>query len=547
MKNVFYLSFIVLWSCLSISCSQGPSSKSRNTFYRSFSAEPSMLNPISSSDLYASKIQDHVIDSLLTRDPETNEFQPGLAESWSVDSQGKTYTFKIRQGIQFTDGSPLTAEDVKFSFDAVSDPQYEAAHRIAYFQNIKSPVLVDEYTITFPVKQKYFGNLETLASYRIVPKEVYSQQNKENKMSKVLIGSGPYKIEKYNKGKNLILVKNKDWWGFRLDQKNLKKAHRFDKVIFRFVKEDTIVLELLKKAKLSFSPLSGEQFVEKVDTSKSEWKHMEKFEAENDSYKAYSFIGWNLKNDLFKEKKVRQALAHLMNRELIRKKFQYGKSYLTLGPWYPQSMYADKSVQPILFDLQKASQLFKESGWKDSDQDGVLDKIINGKKQSFRFTLFLPNRDVEKYFTVYKEDLKKAGVNMSIKNIDWNSFVKALNERKFEAVTLAWGGAEEDVDIDPKQIWHTESIKSAGSNFISYSNKKVDRLIDQARLELDRKKRIPILKKVYSLIAEDAPYLFLFSPKVMYVVDKKIKREKVTYKYTVGLKYWTLENSSPVN
>ena len=506
-----------------------------------------MLNPISSSDLYATRTQDYIIDSLLTRNPETNEFKPGLAESWSIAKDGMAYTFKIRKGIQFTDGSPLTAEDVQFSFNAISDPEYEAAHRIPYFQNIKPPIVIDGHTIKFPVKQKYFGNLDTLATFRVVPQEVYSKQNKKNKMSKVLIGSGPYKIEKYNKGKNLILVKNKNWWGFSLDQENLKKAHRFDKIIIRFVKEDTIVLELLKKGKLSFSGLSGEQFVDKVDVTQPEWQHMEKFEVENEAYKGYSFIGWNLKNDLFKEKKVRRALAHLMNREFIRKKFQHNKSYLVSGPWYPQSMYADKSVKTILFDPKKASQLLQKSGWKDTDENGVLDKMIGGKKRSFRFTLLLPNRDVERYFTVYKEDLKKAGIDMDIKNIDWNSFVKALNERKFGAVTLAWGGSEEDIDIDPKQIWHTESIKASGSNFIGYSNKKVDRLIDQARLELDRKKRIPILQKVYSIIAEDAPYVFMFSPKIMYAVDKKVKREKVTYRYTLGLKYWTLENSPSVN
>ena len=230
-----------------------------------------------------------------------------------------------------------------------------------------------------------------------------------------------------------------------------------------------------------------------------------------------------------------------MNRELLRDKFQYGKSYLAAGPLYSQSMYADKSVKPIPYDIEKAKTLLNESGWTDSDKDGTLDKKINGTKTNFAFTLFNPNRDVEKYFTVYKESLKKVGINLEIKNVDWNSFIKALNERNFEAVTLAWNSTEDDIDNDYKQIWHTDSANSSGSNFISYSNPVVDKLIDESRAELDREKRIPIMQKIFRIIAEDAPYLFMFSQKVMYVVDKNVDVKQTTYKYTVGTPYWTMK------
>lgn len=543
MLNTVLLGLVSVLSLSALtSCSSKSSSSSDNTFYISFMSEPTTLNPINSSDAYATRVQQFVIDNLLTKHPETNEYRPGLAESWTVSPDGKVYTFKLRQGIKFTDGTSLTAKDVKFSFDAVLDPKYEAAHKLAYFQNINSPKIIDDYTIEFTVKNKYFGNLETLAmGVQIVPEATYSKQDKDNKLSKVLIGSGPYKILKYNKSKNLILTKNKDWWGYKVDQDNLKNIHRFDKIFIRFVKEDAIRLELLKKQKLTYSPISGEEFVKKIDTTKSEWSHLVKNEVENDAHKGYSFVAWNLKNPIFSDKKVRVALAHLMNRELIRDKFQYGKSYLATGPLYSQSMYADKSVKPISFDVEKAKALMNEAGWADSDKDGLLDKKINNAKTDFKFTLLNPNRDVEKYFTLYKEDLKKAGIELEIKNVDWNSFIKALDERKFDAVTLAWTSTEDDIDTDFKQIWHSESANANGSNFIGYSNPAVDKLIDESRAELDREKRIPILQKVFKTIAEDAPYVFMFSPKVMYVVDKKVEMEKPTYRYTVGTPYWTIQ------
>ncbi len=485
------------------------------------------------------------MDTLLTKDPNTNEYMPGVAESWTVSEDGKIYTFKLRKGIKFTDGSEIKAKDVKFSFDAVLDPKYEAAHKLAYFENINSPTIIDEETIQFTVKNKYFRNLETLAKeFYIVPEAIYAKQSQENKLAKTLVGSGPYKILQYNKSKSLILTKNKDWWGFKVDQANLKDMHRFDKIYIRFVKEDAIRLELLKKGKLTYSEiLRGEEFVKKIDTSNPDWSHLNKYEVDNEAYKSYSFIAWNLKNPLFQDKKVRQALAHLMNRQLLIEKFQYGKSDLAAGPIYPQSMYADKSVKPLAYDVNQAKKLLQEAGWSDSDQDGVLNKKIQGVDTKFAFSLFSTNRDLEKYFTVYKEDLKKVGIELNIKNLDWNSFIKALTERKFDSVTLAWYNTEDAIDIDFKQVWHSESANLGGSNFIGYRNPVVDKLIDESRQELNREKRIPILQKVYKTIAEDAPYLFMFTPKVMYVVDKAVDIKQPTYRFTVGIPFWTMKQA----
>src|SRR5690606_18399645 len=119
------------------------------------------------------------------------------------------------------------------------------------------------------------------------------------------------------------------------------------------------------------------------------------------------------------------------------------------------------------------------------------------------------NRDSEKYYTIYKEDLKKNGIIMDLKLVEWNSLVKALDEQSFDAVTLGWGGGS--IDNDPKQIWHSASAKPGGSNFISYNNPKVDKIIDEGRRTLDREKRIKMWQEVYKLIADDAPYAFMFN------------------------------------
>ena len=253
-------------------------------------------------------------------------------------------------------------------------------------------------------------------------------------------------------------------------------------------------------------------------------------------------MGWNLRHALFQSKNVRMALAHLMNRELMNQKFRFGMSLLATGPWYQQSVYADPTVKPILFDPTKALTLLQSEGWQDSDKVGMLDKQINGRKVDFTFTLLNANKDFEKYLVFYQGDLAKVGIRMNIKLLEWNTFISKLDEAKFDAVVLGWSGG--GVDLDPKQIWHSASAVKGGSNFIGYKNPAVDRLIDQARGELDKQKRIPILQQVYRMIADDAPYLFFFNSKfVLYANTARVKKVQDTFDYAIGSDYWWLQST----
>jgi peptide/nickel transport system substrate-binding protein/microcin C transport system substrate-binding protein len=221
----------------------------------------------------------------------------------------------------------------------------------------------------------------------------------------------------------------------------------------------------------------------------------------------------------------------------MNEKFMFSMSLMATGPLYIQSEYANQNVKQVDFDPKKALELLKDDGWSDSDGDQILDKTINGSKTKLSFTILEPSQDFVKFLTVFKEDAKKAGVEINIKYIEWNSFLKLVDERKFEAIRLAWGGGS--LDWDPKQIWHSSSIGNEGSNFIGYSNPDVDKMIDQAREEMDKKKRIKLMQKIYKDIADDVPYIFFFNPKyALYGHTEKMKRVKDTYKFGIGLNYW---------
>lgn len=505
--------------------------------YRSIKAEPATLHPIKSQDYYASVIQDYVMDSLLIRNLNTYEWESRIAEKWEISKDNKVFTFHLRKNIVFHDGKPLTAEDVKFSFDAIFEPKYHAEHLRPYFESIEKIEILDPYTIKATAKDNYYKNFESIARMTILPKHIYSNVEKSDKMNKELMGCGPYLLESYEKGQKIVLKRFDKWYG--ANEGYNKGQFNFERMTFRFVKDDTVQLEMLKKGELDiFDDLNPEQYELKA-TGPLWGNSVFKFKVENKTPKSYSFYAWNMRKDLFKDKKVRLALAYLLNRDEMNKKFRFGYSAPVAGPNYVQSEYSSPEVKPIPFDPKKAQELLKEAGWTDSDKNGILDKTINGQKVEFKFTLLHSNKDFEKYHTIYQEELKKAGIAMEVKYVDWSSFSKNLEEQNFDALSMRWTSV---VEWDPKQIWHSNSAAKGGSNFAGYMNPEVDKLIDQARTEPDRAKRLKMLRVVYARIADDAPYAFLFNDKFdFYAHTKRIQKAGETMLYDVGSDFWWMK------
>ena len=537
-KSCFlFLLFIVSFSC----CSKKTNLKINRseTYFNNLGGEPENLHPIKSTDYYSAVVQYYILESLLQRDDNTYKWKPHLAKSWSISSDGKIFTFELFDNLKWSDGKDLTVQDIEFSFTAYRNPEYGGIKYLPYFEKMESVKILNEKTIQFKVKEPYFGNFEVIADMDIIPKHIY--KDPKLKMSKNLIGSGPYKLDHYIKGKILVLKQNPLWAG-KNNPANQGKWN-FPTLVFRFVNSEADTLLRMEKGHLDFSHLTPESFLEK--TKSAPWgTKIQKMEYSNKAPSGYAFIGLNFKKDLFKDKRVRKALAHLFNRRLMNEKFRYNQSELARGPWYFWSDYADPTVFPIEFDPKKASQFLKSAGWSDKDKNGILEKTIQGAKKEFNFTLIVANPEVEKYLTLYQEDLKQAGIKLNLKFLDWTSFVRLLDDKNFDAVMLAWSGGG-SVDFDPKQIWHSESAQHKGSNFISYSNLKVDALIDKGRSQLNRQERVKTFQQVYHLIAEDVPYIFLFNNrKRFYGLNQRIKAIKPALNYGIGMSYWKFTDST---
>lgn len=501
-------------------------------FNRNLGGEPPTLHPITSTDLYASYVQAYLFDGLAARHPQTGEFEPSLAEKWEASKDKKVYTFTLRKDATFSDGKPVTAEDVKFSLDAVRDPAYKAVHKQPYYEGIEKVEVVDPHTVKFHLRDTYFQNFITMVSMPIIPKHVYGNVEKSKGMSRTAVGSGPYKLERFERGQRIVLKRRADWHGFK---SNWKGSFNFDTINLRFVKEDAVSFEMVKRNELDFMALTPEYYTQKAKGNP--WgQSVFKNQVENKSPKGYGFIGWNFRRPLTQDKNVRLALYHLLNRPEMNEKFRFGMSALATGPVYNQSPYASPNVKPVLYDPKKANDILTKAGWKDSDKDGILDKVVSGKKTDFRFSLIYSNKDTEKYWTMYKEDLRRAGIDMELRYLEWNSFLKTIDEGTFDAAALGWSGSFE---WDPKQIWHSSNAVPGGSNFIAYKNTEVDKLIDKARLEPNTTKRTQMLRKVYELIAADVPYAFLFNDKyTLYANSVKVEKPADTFQFDLGWDYW---------
>lgn len=544
-KIVFflYVFFAAFANATSSSSAQPASSVPQGgQFVINLRMEPPTLNPASSTTVAAGFIFSYTLDTLLERDADTYEWQPRVAEKWDVSKDGLVFTFYLNKKAVFADGEPLTADDVKFSFDMIFDPKFGNAHHRVAWEAMDRAEVVDPHTVKFFAKRKYFRNLMNLGMLMVLPKHIYSVPEKIKNVNKTVFGSGPYVIDSYEKTRRMVLKKNPKWFGWT--EPGFKNWYNFDKIIFRFASEPNVYLEMLRRGDIDFQIANADVMNQNM-VGRDFDKKIVKVKSDSQESKPLSFLIWNLKNELFANKNVRIALAHLMNREEINKKLLYGEGLLSTGPFHVSSEFAPKDIKPLKYDPALAAKLLAQAGWSDSDKDGVLDKKINGVKRNFSFTVLYSRKEMEKFYTFYKEDLRKAGIELLLKQMDWTALEKLMDEYKFDAVAMSY---QLGLDWDPKFIWHSASYVPGGSNVGGYANSQVDRWIDEARETLDRPKRVQILRKVYRQISEDAPYLFMFDQKYSYYArSKRVKVPKDSFKYDVGIQYWWAEDGAGRN
>jgi peptide/nickel transport system substrate-binding protein len=506
-------------------------------------SDPEVLNPLTSSDSASSEVDGYIFESLLTREPRTLALKPYIALARPEISQDKlTYTFKIRKDVRFQDGRPLTGEDVLFSVKAIKCPFVNAPFLRVYFNSLVDAELVDPYTIRFVTQEPYFLNESVLGGITLLPRHYYDPQNLLRQVTvrqlsedpaklpaevkqfgeqfnrnynRNPLGSGPYRFTSWRTGAEIELRRDRDYWGngkAGIDQPHVNRLK------FRVVNNMDAALIRLKSGSLDYmEALQPVQAVRGTNSARfrREFKKYEYFAP------AYSYIGWNNDHPIFRDKRVRQAMTYMTNRKQIVKSILFGLGEVVDGPIYLFRPEYDKNLKSYPFDPQKGLALLREAGWQDTDGDGILDKVIDGKKTPLRFEIKVNSGNAvrESVALVLMDELKKHGIAASVRQLDWTIFLNDVKNHQFDAVVLGW--AMSTTEPDAYQVWHSSQAANKGSNAISYKNPRVDQILEQYRREFDEKKRIQLYKEFQEILSDEQPYTFLYVSKSVSAVDRR--------------------------
>ncbi len=472
--------------------------------------EPETLNPVTASDASAGAVNALIIEPLIKRNPFTFEWEPCLAERWETSDDKLEFTFHLRKGVKWHDGSEFTADDVAYSYErSVKDLDVRYFGRSGWVDN-ESFEIIDKYTVKFRWKKKYFLAFNACGEMGIVPRKAFEnatgEEFNQHEMGRGCVGTGPYKVVKWDTGKNIILERNEDYWG---------EKPFFKRVQFVIVSEPFAALELFKKGVIDVCGPSDVAWA-KLTGSESFKKRFIKY-----SYPSftYSYVVWNAEKIWFKDKRVRRAMTHLIDRRKFIEKIRFGLGNIITGPCYPASPAYNRDVVPYEYDPEMAKKLLDEAGWIDRDGDGVRENE-DGIKFDFEFLVISISPTSQKRATLLQEECRKVGIVMRQRTLEWSIFLKYLHEHNFDATSLAWILG---IDIDHYQLWHSSGAGVQNtSNYAAFRNEEADKIIEATREEFDDQKRHAMLREFHRIIHEEQPYTFVMIRQNKVLINKRL-------------------------
>jgi peptide/nickel transport system substrate-binding protein len=493
------------------------------------SSEPENLNPLTSTDGYSQWVlfgglkNGSVFESLLEYDLDELKLRPLLAEGYQMSDDGMIITFRLRPDVHFSDGVPITTDDIIFTYQTLKNPKIDAAPAANYYIRVKDVVKVDDRTVKFEMSEPYFKALEIAGTLPIIPKHIYNFTDPKqfNDRRSDPVGSGPYVFEKWDVGRQIVVRRNERYWGQR---------PKLEKIVFRIITNDIAALQSLRSHEVDMTEPTSEPFIElsKNETFKKDFQCLSYWSPMG----GYSYIGWNNDSSFFKDKRVRLAMTHMINREYIRQYISKGLPEIVAGPFYVLGKQNDPNIKPWPYDLDKAKQLLDETGWKDTDGDGIRDK--DGIPFRFKFMTVSGSPIIERIIRIIKDDAAKIGVDIIIDPYEWSVFLERVKTRQFEAYSASWGGVVEE---DPYQIFHSSQIGNRASNSVGFNNPEADKLIVEARQTLDENKRNQLYHRFAQILHEEQPYTFMFTRPELRFIDKRFHNVKI-HKLGIDEREW---------
>jgi len=468
-------------------------------------ADPAILNPVLASDSASHDVTGMVFSGLLRYDKDL-KFEGELAERWDVSPDGKIITFYLRKNAKFHDGVPVTARDVKFSYDVYMNPEVKTAYRSNYV-SIDRVAVLDDYTFRVWYKESFAPALQTLAAMSILPEHLLKGRdiNTADDFNTHPVGSGPYKFVSWKRAESVTLESFSEYFeGRPYIRRNL----------FRIIPDMSVQFLELRNGALDMMNLTPNQFNREGNTPAFQAR-FNKFRYPSNQY---TYLGFNLRNPLFKDLRFRQAIALAIDKQALISGVLEGLGTVSTGPYTPMTWGFDPAVEPVPYDPAAAKKILQKAGYA-YGPDGSLQK--EGQPVTFTILTNQGNLLREQTATILQSQLQNIGIRVNIRIIAWSSFLSEfINKRKFDAVIMGWSLA---IDPDLYDIWHSSKTGEFEFNFVSYSNPEVDRLLVEGRRTFDQAKRTDLYHRVHQLIAADLPYVFLYVPDSLPAVHQRVQ------------------------
>ncbi|SFK06020.1 ABC transporter substrate-binding protein [Celeribacter neptunius] len=451
-------------------------------------AEPKSLDPAAVTAVNDFRILVNLYEGLVKYAPGTLEVAPGLATSWEISEDGTEYTFHLREGVMFHDGTPFNAEAVKFNFDRMLNedhPYYNTGPfpLAFFFSAIEETTAVDTYTVKFKLNGPYAPFLSNLAYPTGLMVSPAAVEANGVDFGRNPAGTGPFKFAEWRSNEAVVIEKNPDYWG---------DPAGTEAVVFRPITDaNTRVAEMLAGG--------IDMMVEVPPTALSQFQS-DAFNIVEQAGPHLWFLILNAKEGPFADKRVRQAANYAINKEALVNDVLEGTADVAAGPTPPAFAWAyNEALDPYPYDPEKAKELLAEAGAEGASLtfyvteggSGMLDPIPMG--------------------TAIQADLEAVGLDVKIETYEWNTFLGEVNpglEGKADMAEMAW--MTNDPDTLPFLALRTEAWPDKGGfNSGYYSNPEVDALLEKARVSTNQEERATLYKEMQAIVQEDAPWVFV--------------------------------------
>lgn len=479
---ILLIIFLTLWACTR----PGPVPP---VLIVGIEANPTMLDPRLATDAYGARIGQLLFNGLIRFD-EQLQARPDLAESWETPDP-TTYIFHLKRGVTFHDGTPLTAEAVRQTFETIRDPAFASPHREAYavIERIETP---DPSTVIFRLRRPHAPFLAAL-SRGIV------RTDGPTEVGRAPVGTGPFRLTRWVPDERLEFTANPDYFEGR---------PRLAGLTLKIIPEDTIRLLEIEKGSVQF--LVNNVLLDAVPLL----RRRPELTVLTGPSTTVAYVGLNLIDPILRDRRVRQALAYALDRATIIAAILNGLAQPANGFLPPGHWAEARPITAYPYDPARARRLLDEAGYPDPDGPGPRP----------RFTLLFKtsqNEQSRRVAEVLQQQWREVGVGVEIRQYEWGTFYADIKAGNFQLYTLQWVGiADPDFYHD---VFHSASVPPNGANRGRYANPEVDRLTEEGRRTLDPARRATLYRRVQQILADDLPMIPLWHPDNIVVMRRQVQ------------------------